>query len=138
MFGKRQEYKKEPEVKTLIGEGCEFEGNLKLGDGTAIRLDGFIKGNISGKSVLIIGKEGRVKGDVEVELVIIYGSIEGNIRAEKVEIHGGTVKGDIITKELFVEKGSIFNGRCVMEEGGRAPSFQSSKVETSPTGSPSS
>lgn len=115
MFGsKKQEQVRGSEVKTLIGEGCEFEGNLKLTDGTAVRLDGSINGNISGKAILIVGKEGRIKGNVEVENVIVYGIIEGNIRAEVVELHGGNVRGDITTKNLLVEKGSVFNGRCIM------------------------
>lgn len=143
MFGSRKHVQaRESEIKTLISEGFEFEGNVKLTDGIAVRLDGKINGNISGKASLIVGKEGRIKGNVEVEKIVVYGVVEGNIKAEVVELHGGIVKGDIITKNLFVEKGSIFNGRCVMGEieskGGKAPSFQSSSVEMSPTGRPSS
>lgn len=123
---RRQGQAKEAEVKTLIGEGCEFEGNVKLTEGTTARLDGAVNGNIWGRASLIVGKSGRVRGNVELEHVVVYGSIEGNIRAEKVELHGGSVRGDIVTRNLLVEMGSFFNGRCIMEEegvdrGGQSP-----------------
>ena len=129
-------------VETYIAHGLEFEGNLKLADSIMVRIDGRILGDVKGKATLIVGKGGEILGDLDLEHVIIYGKVEGNIKAKEVNLQGGVVKGDTTTEVLHIERGSIFNGKCVMEEagkGGQSPQrLQSSKVETSPTGSPSS
>jgi len=143
MFSSRKQERQAPEkVETFIAQGVEFEGNIKLTDGTVVRVDGRILGDVKGKASLIVGKSGEILGNLELERVVIYGRVEGNIKAKDVDMQGGVVKGDIIAEVIHIERGSIFNGRCVMEEaskGGQSPQrLQSSKVETSPTGRPSS
>ncbi len=131
MFGKREEARRtSQEIKTLIGAGCIFEGNLTISEGLT-RIDGEIIGNVNGNGGLIVGEGGSIKGNVNVEEVVVYGKIEGDIKAKGAELKAGSrVDGDITVQELSIEKGAIYNGECRMD--------QSSKVETSPTGSPSS
>ncbi|MFN3813898.1 MAG: polymer-forming cytoskeletal protein, partial [Aquificaceae bacterium] len=65
------------------------------------------------------------------EDVIVYGKIEGDIRAKSVELKSGSkVDGNIRTTELVIERGAMYNGECRMG--------QSSSVDMSPIGSPSS
>lgn len=115
MFGR----KKEPEVssqkvRTILGPGCVFEGNLTIPEGLT-RIDGEVIGNIKGSGGLIIGEMGSVKGDLSVENVVVYGKINGNIRARSLEIRAsGRVDGDVQVQELMVEKGAIYNGKCSM------------------------
>jgi cytoskeletal protein CcmA (bactofilin family) len=97
-----------------LGPGCLFEGNLTLPEGLT-RIDGEVIGNIKGNGGLIIGENGSVKGDLNVENVVVYGKVHGNIRARSLEIRAsGRVEGDIQVQELVVEKGAIFNGKCSM------------------------
>ena len=119
MFGKRKE---EPEVKTskeiisLIGEGCELEGTLKLTEGVS-RIDGKLLGVVEGNGALILGEKGYIKGEVKVESVHVYGKVEGNITCNELSIYStGSVIGDIRTKILSVERGGKFNGKCDMLE----------------------
>lgn len=141
MFGRKPQHDKVPsalEVSTIIGEACQIEGNFRLGSGTA-RLEGTINGDITGEANLIVGKDGKVFGNITVDHLYVYGHVKGNIKARTVELFSGSmVEGDITTDVLYVEKGSTFNGLCTMKKGAEAPSVQSSKVETSPTGNPSS
>lgn len=141
MFGKKAQQDRVPsgaEVNTIISEACQIDGNFKLGAGTT-RLEGTVNGDITGDASLIVGKDGRVFGNITVEHLFLYGHVKGNIKARTVELYNGSVvEGDMTVDVLYIEKGSIFNGLCIMKKGAEAPEVQSSKVETSPTGSPSS
>lgn len=122
MFGKREEVKiSRQEVKTIIGIGCLFEGNITLPEGLT-RIDGEILGNVSGNGGVIIGEKGSIKGNINLSEVIIYGKVEGDISAKSVELRAGShVKGNITTTELYIEKGAIYNGQCRMEQKGEEP-----------------
>jgi cytoskeletal protein CcmA (bactofilin family) len=102
------------EVRTIVGPGCLFEGSLTLPEGLT-RIDGEVIGNIIGNGGLIIGEKGSVRGDIDVESVVVYGKVHGNIRARSLEIRAsGRVEGDVKVQELVVEKGGIYNGKCSM------------------------
>lgn len=121
MFGKKEEARvSNQEIRTLIGIGCLFDGNLTIPEGLT-RIDGEIRGNISGKGGLILGERGSVRGDIDLERVVVYGRVQGNIKAQSLEIKaGGRVDGNVQVKELIIEKGAVYNGECKME-GGEAP-----------------
>lgn len=103
------------QVTTLLGRGSEFEGKLSF-EGT-VRVDGKISGEIFTEDVLIIGEGAEVRAELNVGAVIIEGSVQGNIHAKRsVEIHTpGRVRGNITTPSLFIEKGVMFDGTCMMD-----------------------
>jgi len=115
MLGRKKETKlSSQEVRTIVGPGCLFEGNLTLPEGLT-RIDGEVIGNIKGNGGLIIGESGSVKGDLSIENVVVYGKVHGNIKARSLEIRAsGRVDGDVQVQELVVEKGAIYNGKCSM------------------------
>lgn len=101
------------EIKTLIGEGCKIEGNFFIP--TATRIDGIIKGDLTGDSGIVIGNAGKVEGNICSPEVIIYGNVIGNIETNKIELKkGGSVIGDIKANDLITEAGAVFNGKCTM------------------------
>ncbi len=114
--GRKREQIVNQEIRTLISAGTVFEGNITITEGL-MRIDGEIVGNVTGNGGIIIGESGSIKGDINVESVIVYGKILGNIKAKNVELRrGSTVKGKIEVYELYVEKGAIYNGECIMAE----------------------
>jgi len=115
MLGRKKEAElSSQEVRTILGPGCLFEGNLTIPEGLT-RIDGEVIGNIKGNGSLIIGERGSVKGDLSVENVVVYGKVHGNIRARSLEIRAsGRVDGDVQVQELVVEKGAMYNGKCSM------------------------
>ncbi|MCC6063583.1 MAG: polymer-forming cytoskeletal protein [Thermocrinis sp.] len=115
MLGRKKETElSSQEVRTILGPGCLFEGNLTLPEGLT-RIDGEVIGNIQGNGGLIIGEKGSVRGDIDVENVVVYGKVHGNIRARSLEIRAsGRVDGDVQVQELIVERGAIYNGKCSM------------------------
>ena len=116
MFGGKKESFKpvEPsDVNTLIGEGCEFEGNLNLS--TATRIDGKVKGNIKSEGMLIIGETGSVEGDIRCSEILIHGVVNGNIDARRIELkRGATLNGDVRVDVFIIEEGAVYNGHCSM------------------------
>lgn len=119
MFDKKRSAKPvKPEAShftTSIGEECVFEGHISTSSST--RVDGKLKGKISGENTLIVGERGAILGEVKASEVIVYGRIEGIIDSERLEIKSsGVVTGDIFIDRLVVEEGGIYNGRCGMSE----------------------
>ena len=102
------------DIKTLIGEGCKVEGNFFIP--TATRIDGTIKGDLTGDSGIVIGHSGRIIGSVCSSEVIVYGNVEGNIETNRLELKKGSkVNGDITANILITEQGCNFNGKCAMK-----------------------
>ncbi|MEO8514499.1 MAG: polymer-forming cytoskeletal protein [Ignavibacteria bacterium] len=103
------------DIKTLIGEGCKVEGNFFIP--TATRIDGTIKGDLTGDSGIVIGHTGRIIGSVCASEVIVYGNVDGNIETNRLELKKGSrVSGDMTVNNLITEQGCTFNGKCSMKE----------------------
>ena len=101
-------------ASTMIGAGTVITGDLESnGD---IRIDGVLKGNLKGKSKIIIGSEGVVHGNIEGLQADIMGQVTGTIKIQELlYLHGKTeVKGDIFAGKLQVEPSAVFNGKCHM------------------------
>jgi len=102
------------DIKTLIGEGCKVEGNFFIP--TATRIDGTIKGDLTGDSGIVIGHLGKIVGSVCASEVVVYGNVEGNIETNRLELKKGSkVNGDITVNNLVTEQGCTFNGKCIMK-----------------------
>lgn len=103
------------DIKTLIGEGCKVEGNFYIP--TYTRVDGTVKGDLTGESGIIVGNQGKVEGNICSPEVVVYGTVSGNIECQRVELKkGSSISGDISSTYLIVENGSRFNGKSAMVE----------------------
>ena len=112
MFSK----KKQPPIRTLIGEGTVIQGEVRFTEG--LRIDGEVHGDVlatgEGHSILVISEKARVLGKVKAAHVIINGcvtgpvfsdgllelqpkaSIVGDVRYEVLEMHqGATIDGEL-------------------------------------------
>ena len=102
------------EITTLLSEGCRFEGNMFAPANT--RIDGEVKGNINGQSMLVVGEKGKISGDLTAVDVVVYGNVDGNIKSHKLELRKGCrLAGDVYVDVFVTEAGVLFNGRCIME-----------------------
>src|SRR4030095_389345 len=102
------------EITTLIGEGCKVEGNFFVP--TTTRIDGTIKGDLTGEIGVIIGSQGHIEGNVLSAEVVVYGNIKGKIEGDKLDLkRGSTVTGDLTVNILMTEPGASFNGKCSMK-----------------------
>ena len=116
MFGKKQEVGKVGKVDTLIGQGAEIKGTIST-KGT-LRIDGSIDGGVANAEAVIVGEDGKVKGDINAQTVVVGGRIAGNIIASaSIEmLPQSEVKGDISAPQLYIAEGAIFEGNCVMSK----------------------
>jgi cytoskeletal protein CcmA (bactofilin family) len=103
------------EISTIIGEGFTITGEME--GNTSIRIEGKVVGNVNISDGIILGEKGIIEGNVTTKSAIIYGTIEGNIKATQLEIKKtGTVNGDIITDNLEIEMGAQYNGKLNMKK----------------------
>ncbi len=101
-------------IGTVIGPGAVFDGNFDTPE--SVRVDGTVNGNCNCKELLIVGVEGKIKGDITSQNVIISGKVEGDIVASgKLELLStGKLVGNITARSLVVDEDACFDGRCTM------------------------
>lgn len=106
---------KTDQVNGLLDKGCSFEGKLTF-DGT-VQINGNFQGEIYSDGSLIIGNDAHVDGGIFVDTVIIHGSVQGTIDAKsRIEMHvPATIIADVKTKNLSMEDGVVFQGKCQMD-----------------------
>jgi len=104
------------EILTILGEDFECEGNIKCK--STARIEGKITGDIAVKKGIILGEKGIVKGNIETETAIIFGTVNGNVKVKHLEIKAtGNINGEVKTEHLIVEMGGKYNGKLDMKIG---------------------
>ena len=76
-------------------------------------MDGQVEGSIELRSHgLTVGPNGRVHANIVAQDVVIFGKVEGNVRAsERVELKRSAVlHGDIFTQRIVIEDGAFLKG----------------------------
>jgi cytoskeletal protein CcmA (bactofilin family) len=113
---KNKKDKGEVGLNTILGKGTIIEGSLQV-EGE-IRIDGTVRGKISSTESLTVGNGGIVEADLDTKIALIGGNVKGNVFAsEKIELQSkAVVEGEITTKNLTVEEGAIFHGKCNMKD----------------------
>ncbi|MBL7715057.1 MAG: polymer-forming cytoskeletal protein [Bdellovibrionales bacterium] len=98
---------------TLIAEGCELKGSVKLSE--LSRVHGIIRGDLSAPkgSTVILGETAVVEGNIQADTLVVEGFVQGDIKAgTKVVIsRSGRVIGNIQTQKLVVETGAHLDGK---------------------------
>ena len=120
MFGSRkniQTFSDSPGNKastTIIGTYSNFEGTLNS-EGT-VRIDGVFNGMLNVDGNIIIGESGFVKGNINADRVTIAGRVEGNVSCKNTFelLSNGRLYGDIEAKNISIEDGAVFQGKCTM------------------------
>ncbi len=102
------------QINGLFDKGCSFEGKLTF-DGV-VQINGDFQGEILSDGTLIIGKDARIRANIQIGTLIVDGLVEGLVNAKnKIEIHReAKFIGDIITTSLVVEDGGALHGNCHM------------------------
>jgi cytoskeletal protein CcmA (bactofilin family) len=100
---------------SVIGPTLKFKGELSANEDLII--EGEIEGTIAHQDKnLTVGKEGRVKADIDARTVDIYGKVEGDIRGEDIVklAKSADVKGNIRCARIVMEDGAQFSGKIEM------------------------
>ena len=104
----------ESSARNLIGNGTTFKGDIESnGD---IRVDGRLIGSLKSNGKISVGQTGVIEGDLNCKQAEIAGVVKGTINTEELTALKSTskVEVDLNTKQLLIEVGAQFTGKCVM------------------------
>jgi len=103
-------------MDSYFEKGVRLNGTLWVKGG--VHFDGSFEGEIYSSNDFVVGKSGKILGNIKTFNITNKGNIQGNLFAEnKVAlIDGSRLKGDMSTYRLIVDEGSNFEGRCKMIE----------------------
>jgi len=107
---------------SILGPTIQFKGELSAEEDLVVL--GTIEGSITHKQRLTIGAGGTVRASVEAQLVVIEGTVEGDVRAEKSVSVKETahMTGNITAPSVSILQGATFNGSVDMGSGKAAKS----------------
>jgi cytoskeletal protein CcmA (bactofilin family) len=106
--------KKQPPIRTLIGEGTVIQGELRFTEG--LRIDGEVHGDVlatgEGHSILVISEKARVLGKVRAAHVIVNGCVTGPIQSDELlELQpNARIVGDVRYEVLEMHQGATIDG----------------------------
>ena len=108
--------------KNILNSDVELKGTLKFAG--ELTFDGKLDGDINSDGVLNLGDNAVVKGNLNVNSVVMRGKVNGNVTAkEKIEIKAKTeLFGDIRSPKLVIEEGVTFVGKSEVNPNKVAPS----------------
>jgi len=97
--------------KNVLNSDVELKGTLKFSG--ELTFDGKLDGDINTDGTLNLGDNAVVKGNLNVNSVIMRGKVNGNVAArEKIEIKPKTeLFGDIRGPKLVIDEGVTFVGK---------------------------
>jgi len=110
MFG----MKKTPLIRTLIGEGTVFQGDIRFSDG--LRIDGEVIGNVTvlgdARSMLVVSENAKITGRIRAGHVIINGAVNGPVESDHLlELQPkARIVGDVSYQALEMHQGATIDG----------------------------
>jgi cytoskeletal protein CcmA (bactofilin family) len=108
---------KPAEGSTVVGKSVTIRGEVSGKE--EMYMDGIFEGTITlPENRLTVGPNARVKADLVAGDVVIYGLVEGNIRAAgRIELRdSAVVKGDIVAERLSIEENASMKGRVELSD----------------------
>ncbi|MET0383452.1 MAG: polymer-forming cytoskeletal protein [Burkholderiaceae bacterium] len=115
--------KKQPPIRSLIGEGTIVRGELRFDQG--LRIDGEVAGDVLADepgSLLVISENARVQGKVMAGHVIINGQVQGPVVATSLlELQPkARIVGDVRYEALEMHQGATIDGELKHVTSGNA------------------
>ena len=106
---------------SVLAPDSLFEGLFVLRGPT--RIEGRIRGEVTGPGLLWVGEQGSVEGRVEVAEVVVAGRLDGEVAASRrVELRSSAhVRTEVCTPNLLLAEGSFLEGRCTTGGAGEPP-----------------
>ena len=126
MWSKKSNTKARPKsgaADTLITVDTKITGDVSFSG--VLFVDGYIKGNVianeGNHSLLTVGAQGHIEGDVKVPQVVIYGYVKGDVHAsENLNLQKDSrVEGNVYYNLLEMAMGSSVNGKLVKKDMSR-------------------
>ena len=97
---------------THIGKSVTIHGDLSGKED--LFFDGTLEGTVMlADSRLTVGPNGRIKADLTIRDLVVYGVVEGNVRATgRIDLRQtATLTGDLFASRLSIEESASIVGR---------------------------
>jgi len=126
MWSKKSTSKTRPKsgaADTLITVDTKITGDIAFTG--VLFVDGHVKGNISANegnhSLLTIGAQGHIEGEIKVPQVVNYGYIKGDVHtSEHLNLQKESrIEGDVHYNLLEMSMGASVNGKLVKKDTAR-------------------
>jgi cytoskeletal protein CcmA (bactofilin family) len=114
---------------SILGPTLYFKGDLSADEDLLIQ--GRVEGSITHTQRLTIGAQGTVKANIRAQLIIVEGTVDGDLRAEKSVLVKETAKvsGNIFAPTVSISEGASFSGNIDMGAGKPAEAHGASGVD---------
>jgi cytoskeletal protein CcmA (bactofilin family) len=116
---------------SVLGPTLFFKGDLSAEEDLLIQ--GRVEGSITHTQRLTVGAQGIVKANIRAQLIIVEGTVDGDLQAEKSVVVRETAKviGNIYAPTISIMEGACFSGHIDMD--GKKAGQQSAKPDAAPT-----
>jgi cytoskeletal protein CcmA (bactofilin family) len=113
-------YDTSAERTSVLGPTLRFKGELHADEELLIR--GQIEGSITHSQRITVCGEGIVKANIRAQTIVVEGTVEGDLQAEKsVQIkETARLKGNVQAPSVSIIEGAQFNGGVAMDATKRA------------------
>jgi cytoskeletal protein CcmA (bactofilin family) len=100
---------------SVLGPTLYFKGDLSAEEDLLIQ--GRVEGSISHTQRLTVGPQGTVKANIRAQLIIVEGTVDGDLQADKSVVVKETAKvvGNIFAPTVSILEGASFSGRIDMD-----------------------
>jgi cytoskeletal protein CcmA (bactofilin family) len=116
------------EPASILGSTLRFKGELRADEDVLIK--GHVEGSIVHSKRLTICSEGHVKANIDGQIVIVEGTVEGDMTAAVSVgvIAGAKVTGDIRAPSVNIVDGAYVNGSVAMKAAEPARTMRPSGI----------
>jgi cytoskeletal protein CcmA (bactofilin family) len=99
-----------PKQQAVIGPSMTIKGEIRARE--ELLVEGEVEGQLESQSLLTVGPNGKVRGNIKARLVAIFGRVRGNVEVtEKIAIREqGSLIGDIKGAGISIDDGAYFKG----------------------------
>ena len=100
---------------SVLGPTLYFKGDLSAEEDLLIQ--GRVEGSITHTQRLTVGPQGTVKANIRAQLIIVEGTVDGDLQADKSVVVKETAKviGNIFAPTVSILEGASFSGRVDMD-----------------------
>src|SRR5258708_36799523 len=108
-------YNSATERASILGPTLYFKGDLYAEEDLLIQ--GRVEGSISHTQRLTVGVQGTVKANIRAQLIIVEGTVDGDLQAENSVFVKETAKvcGNIYSPTVSIIEGANFSGSIDMD-----------------------
>jgi cytoskeletal protein CcmA (bactofilin family) len=115
-FGRKKKKVTSISSASIITPGTSIKGEIRC-EGN-ILLNGEFEGSIISQGEVVVGKSGRVSGEIQSAKLLVSGEFRGNYKGEVIDIMPyGKVYGDVKVNNIIIEPNAVFEGETKIVSG---------------------